>query len=239
MPETNPDDANVDACIETRLARHRRGSILLVVILLLLQVGCSAARRTPYFVVLGTGQDAGVPQAGAFDHPGWTNPGLRRAATCLALVDPRTGRQWLFEATPDFRMQHRLLHDITGASRLDGIFLTHAHIGHYTGLMFLGHESMGAKGVPVYAMPRMRSFLETNGPWSQLVRYDNIDLRPVEDGVTLDGPDVMRVEPLVVPHRQEFSEVVGYRIEVEGLRLLFLPDIDSWAEWDDAGTRIE
>ena len=30
---------------------------------------------------------------------------------------------------------------------LMGIFLTHAHIGHYTGLMHLGREAMGAKEV--------------------------------------------------------------------------------------------
>lgn len=46
--------------------------------------------------------------------------------------------------------------------------------GHYTGLMHLGHEAMGASAVPVYAMPRMNDYLKTNGPWSQLVNYRNI-----------------------------------------------------------------
>eukprot|EP00957_Ditylum_brightwellii_P156501 11911053-Ditylum_brightwellii.AAC.1 len=63
----------------------------------------------------------------------------------------------------------------------DGIFLTHAHIGHYTGLMYLGREALGAVDVPVYAMPRMRSFLKNNGPWSQLVSLGNINIQNLEE----------------------------------------------------------
>ena len=51
--------------------------------------------------------------------------------------------------------------------------------------------------------------------------------------------DGLAVTPLVVPHRQEFSEVVGYRIDGPDRSALFIPDIDSWHEWDDAGTRLE
>jgi pyrroloquinoline quinone biosynthesis protein B len=47
------------------------------------------------------------------------------------------------------------------------------------------------------------------------------------------------VTPLLVPHRQEFSEVVGFRIQAPGRKVLFIPDIDSWSLWDQAGTRIE
>ena len=56
----------------------------------------------------------------------------------------------------------------------DGIFLTHAHIGHYIGLMYLGKEAMNADQVPVYAMTRMKGFLIQNGPWSQLLKINNI-----------------------------------------------------------------
>ena len=41
-----------------------------------------------------------------------------------------------------------------------GIFLTHAHIGHYSGLIHLGKEALGAKGISVYAMPKMSFFLK-------------------------------------------------------------------------------
>ena len=196
----------------------------------------------PYLVVLGIGQDGGVPQAGVKEHPGWKDPEFHHFAASLALVDPVPGRRWMFEATPDFREQLHLLDDTApaaGVPALDGIFLTHAHIGHYTGLMFLGHESMGAQGVPVYAMPRMGDVLKSGAPWSQLVGYGNIELRTLSDGAAVTLGEQLRVTPFLVPHRQEYAEVVGYRIDGPNRSALFIPDIDSWEEWDDLGTRIE
>lgn len=203
----------------------------------------SANTETPYLLVLGIGQDGGVPQAGSADHPGWTDPAKRRNVVCLALIDPASNQRWMFEATPDFREQLHLLNVAAPTQRpspgLDGIFLTHAHMGHYTGLMFLGHESMGAQDVPVYAMPRFRAYLSANGPWSQLVRYNNITLQPLEANQPVALNNRLRVTALPVPHRQEFSEVVGFRIEGPNGAALFIPDIDSWEDWDAAGVRIE
>lgn len=201
-----------------------------------------APADNPYVVVLGIAQDGGVPQAGTREHPGWNDPAARRLVVSLAVVDPRTSERWLFEATPDFRTQlHRLdaLAPVEAKPGLSGIFLTHAHMGHYTGLMYLGHESMGARGVPVYAMPRMRDYLRKNGPWDQLVRYENVELRELEDGVRVVLNERLSVVPFRVPHRQEYSEVVGFRIQGPRRTVLFLPDIDSWEELDAAGTRIE
>jgi pyrroloquinoline quinone biosynthesis protein B len=178
-------------------------------------------------------------------------------ATCLGLVDPLTNQRWLFEATPDLRQQYFLL---DGASRLpaatpaaslnhqqsqnqhqqiDGIFLTHAHIGHYSGLMFLGHESMGARGIVVHAMPRFVQFLQNNGPWSQLVRFGNIELRQIDASMPVVLNEHLQVRALPVPHRQEYSEVVGYRIDGPQRSVLFVPDIDSWHELDSLGVAIE
>jgi len=196
----------------------------------------------PYLVVLGIAQDGGVPQAGYDDDPAWADPDLRRLVVSLGLVDPVGGRRWMFEATPDFREQlHRLnrLEPKRSVPVPDGIFLTHAHIGHYVGLMFLGHESLGASGVPVQAMPRMTEFLRSNGPWSQLVAYGNIELRPLRADSTVDLGSGLEVTPFLVPHRQEFAEVVGFRIDGPERSALFVPDIDSWEELDEAGIRIE
>ncbi len=205
-------------------------------------VACARAQPSdPYLVVLGVAQDGGSPQAGSRDHLGWTDPGHRSLVVSLAVVDPESRQRWLFEATPDFREQlHRLdvVFPVEDPPGLAGIFVTHAHIGHYTGLMFLGHESMGASGVAVYAMPRMARFLRENGPWDQLVRYDNISLQALEDGVTVQLNDRLAVTPFVVPHRQEYAEVAGFRIEGPNATVLFIPDIDSWEEWDVSGTRI-
>ncbi|NHZ73500.1 MAG: pyrroloquinoline quinone biosynthesis protein PqqB [Nitrospirae bacterium] len=198
--------------------------------------------EAPYLVVLGIAQDGGTPQAGTKEHPGWMDPAFRRLATSLAVVDPVSHQRWIFDATPDFREQLHKLDEIApaeGKPGLAGILLTHAHMGHYPGLMHLGHEAMGADSVPVYAMPRMREYLRDNGPWSQLVRYENIELKPLEDGVAVQLNERLSVTPFLVPHRQEYSEVVGFRIEGPNRSVLFIPDIDSWEEWDEMGSRIE
>lgn len=192
-----------------------------------------------YIQVLGIAQDGGAPQAGNWKAPGWADPTKRRLATSLALIHPAIGERYLFDATPDFPQQLQRLGSGRFNPGIGGIFLTHAHIGHYTGLMFLGKEVMGTKDVPVYAMPRMAEFLRNNGPWSQLVKLSNISLRPLAHGqAVMLGPD-LKVTPLLVPHRQEFSEVVGFRIEGPSAKVLFIPDIDSWSDWDAVGTRIE
>lgn len=193
----------------------------------------------PFVIVLGASQDAGTPQAGSFDHPGWEDPSRQRMASCIGVVDPRTNTSWLFDATPDFRRQLYELDRASSGAPLSGIFLTHAHIGHYTGLMFVGHESMGAHDLPVYAMPRMKSFLETNGPWDQLVRFENIAIQSLTADVPVSIADGLTVTPFLVPHRQEYSEVVGYRIDGPNRSILFIPDIDSWDDWDAWGVRIE
>ncbi len=200
------------------------------------------AQEAPYLVVLGVAQDGGVPQAGTKAHPGWDDAARRRHVVSLALVDPATSQRWLFEATPDLREQLHQLDAVAPVAEtpgLDGVFLTHAHVGHYTGLMYLGHESMGARGVPVYALPRMRAYLSGNGPWDQLVRYGNVALAPLEAGVPVRLNDRLRVTPFLVPHRQEYSEVAGFRIDGPTRAVLFIPDIDSWTQWDAEGTRIE
>jgi pyrroloquinoline quinone biosynthesis protein B len=194
------------------------------------------ARAEVSLHVLGIGQDTGYPQAGCFaPHcmDGWRGDRPRRPAVSLAVVDDEARRRYLFEATPDFPAQFYQLETLAPADRFElaGIFLTHAHMGHYTGLMYLGHEAIGASGVPVYAMPRMRGFLETNGPWSQLVAFGNIELRDLEDGRAVDL-GALRVTPLRVPHRDEYSETVGFVIAGPEKRALFIPDIDKWEQWD-------
>lgn len=201
----------------------------------------TADAAPPYVMVLGVAQDGGVPQAGTH-HPGWRDPERRRLVVSLGLVDPASGERWLFEATPDFPEQLQLLDEaapVESGYGIDGIFLTHAHIGHYTGLMHLGHEVMGTEGVPVHAMPRMAEYLRTSGPWSQLVGYHNIELRELADGEPVRLNDRIKVTPFLVPHRQEYSEVVGYRVDGPEKSVLFIPDIDSWKDFDAAGTRIE
>jgi pyrroloquinoline quinone biosynthesis protein B len=183
-------------------------------------------------VVLGIAQDAGIPHLNCQQALCTSiRVGQRRAekVSSLGLVDRVSGRAYLFDATPDFNAQ---VHALTGGRPPDGIFLTHAHIGHYTGLMYLGRESIGARAVPVYATARMLEFLSTNGPWSQLTTLGNIERRPLEHDRALELPGGIRITAFPVPHRDEFSDTVGYRIEGPRQSALFIPDIDRWEKWD-------
>jgi pyrroloquinoline quinone biosynthesis protein B len=157
---------------------------------------------------------------------------LRRGATSLGLIDPLTNRKYLFEATPDLPSQLFALEQQAPSERYSfgGVFLTHAHIGHYAGLMFFGHEAMGADKIAVYGMPRMQSFLKNNGPWSQLVDYQNIVLKHLQSQLAVKL-DTLSVTPFLVPHRDEFSETVGYRIDGPNKSAIFIPDIDKWSKW--------
>ncbi|GJL96718.1 MAG: hypothetical protein DHS20C06_05350 [Hyphobacterium sp.] len=42
-----------------------------------------------------------------------------------------------------------------------------------------------------------------------------------------------------MPHRREFAGTIGFRIQGSELSVAFIPDIDSWEEWAEQGTRIE
>jgi pyrroloquinoline quinone biosynthesis protein B len=183
-------------------------------------------------VVLGIAQDGGIPQLGCqrpICQEIWAGKRKPEKVSSLGLVNRRTGAAYVFDATPDFPAQMQRL---TGGRNPDGVFLTHAHMGHYTGLMFLGRESVNAKAVPVYATERMGGFLSNNGPWSQLVSIPNIALRTLayDQAVALDGG--VRVTAFRVPHRDEYSDTVGFRIDGPSRSALFIPDIDRWEKWD-------
>ncbi len=189
-------------------------------------------------IILGTIQDAGSPHIACEKEcctELFTNPQHDRKVVSLGLVDHVNNKTYIFEATPDFSSQVKMLNDFSangGNAIPNGIFLTHAHIGHYTGLMYLGKEAMNADQATVYAMPRMKTFLEQNGPWSQLVNNNNIDLHELNNKVELILSENLSLTPIQVPHRDEYSETVGFLIKGRSKKVLFIPDIDKWLKWD-------
>ena len=193
----------------------------------------TSPKQDPFVVVLGTLQDGGSPHMGCQkDCCKVIDP--NKKVVSLGLIDPVSKKKFLFEATPDFVAQTKTLNSLLPSSSEktpDGIFITHAHMGHYAGLMFLGREAMNSKSVPVYAMPKMKNFLENNGPWSQLVTLNNIGIKPLSEGKWENIGPSLRVKQIVVPHRDEFSETVGFIIEGPQKKLLFIPDIDKWEKW--------
>ncbi len=189
-------------------------------------------------IVLGTVQDAGSPHIACKRECCrnlFLEPEKDRMVVSLGLIDHTHNKKFLIDASPDLPVQMKILNSYASFSEIetpDGILLTHAHIGHYSGLMYLGREGMNSDSIPVHAMPRMKTFLEENGPWEQLVANNNILLTELSDGKTIELTPHLTATPFVVPHRDEYSETVGYVIKGPNRTVLFIPDIDKWQKWD-------
>ena len=196
-------------------------------------MGYLNSKNLPYVVVLGIAQDGGLPHAGCLKSccKNLWGTGNNEKVASIGIVDPKTGQSWLIDATPDFASQLHILENIH-KTKLSGIFLTHAHIGHYSGLLQLGREVMGAEDMPVYAMPRMKSFLYENSPWNQLLSLENIKIIDLKSSKEIKLSTQLYIEPFLVPHRDEFSETVGYRVVSNKKSLVYIPDIDKWSKWD-------
>jgi pyrroloquinoline quinone biosynthesis protein B len=194
--------------------------------------------KSPFVLVLGTLQDGGSPHAGCTRkccRDLYQNPDPQRKIISLGLVDPASNKTWLFEASPDLPTQLFELNTAAGRDTVhapDGIFVSHAHIGHYGGLIYLGREAMNTKETIVYVMPRFRKFLESNGPWDQLLTLKNIVLESLENEHPVNLSSPITVKPLLVPHRDEYSETVGFLIQGPSKKILFIPDIDKWSKWN-------
>jgi pyrroloquinoline quinone biosynthesis protein B len=192
------------------------------------------SQKSPFIVILGTAQDGGYPQAGCDKiccKGVWNNPALRRLVTSIAIIDPGTKERWLFDITPDFKEQLNILKELSPTppkNILSGTFITHGHIGHYTGLVDLSYEVMNVKNLDVFVMPMMLKFLEANAPWNQLVKQNNIKLNSLKNKISINLNDRIRITPFLVPHRGELTETVGYSITGPNKASVFIPDIDKW-----------
>ncbi len=179
-------------------------------------------------LVLGTAQDAGYPQAGCEKS---CCDSVEDAETVASVAIALENKFWIIDATPDLTEQLAMAQRLYPDSKFAGIFLTHAHIGHYTGLMYFGREAMNADSLPVYCMPRMADFLRKNGPWSQLVKLGNIRIIELKEGESTALSAKVSIISFEVPHRDEFSETVGYIVASQKKKALYLPDIDKWSRW--------
>ena len=192
--------------------------------------------QTEYIYILGNVQDAGLPHIGC-QHKFCKEKFSEFEeyfTTSIAVVDPAEKKYILFEASPDIPYQLNYLEkEIFNEFLLpESIFITHAHIGHYTGLMYFGREALGAKNLIIKVLPKMSNFLKTNGPWSQLVDINNIKIQKLSFGSKTNELRNITVTPIQVPHRDEYSETAGFIIEGRNKKALFIPDIDKWEKWD-------
>ena len=185
-------------------------------------------------LTLGTAQDGGYPHTGCREKcckEAWNNQKLKRLVSSLAI---HSGDDcWLIDITPDFRLQLKMIESkLNGISHISGIFISHAHFGHYMGLMELGLEVLNTHDIPVYVMPKMKVFLEKNAPFTQLIALNNIKLQAIEENLTLHLNNNLNVSIFNVPHRNEFSETIGFKIQSPDKSLIYISDIDSWDQWD-------
>ena len=115
---------------------------------------------------------------------------------------------------------------------LKGVFLTHAHIGHYTGLMYFGREALNSKLIIYTILFVGSSDVYKRQPWSQLISLQNISITEINNNSKLSIDPNVIIQPIEVPHRAEFSETVGYKIYGPNKKVLFIPDIDKWYLWE-------
>ena len=205
--------------------------IAVILFVFFLPLVLSSQSKSTYSIkILGVVQDGGFPHLGN-NKTCCENIQQKKFVTSIILINNENNESYLFDASPDINEQLNFMGDRINKD-LKGIFLTHAHIGHYTGLMFFGREALNSNLINVFAMPRMKKFLETNGPWSQLVKLNNINLIQIHSESVFSLSDQIRITPFEVPHRGEFSETVGYKIHGPNKTVLFIPDIDKWYLWE-------
>jgi len=216
---------------------HKLIKIIYGIVILIFSISFlfSQNNDSPFIYVLGNVQDAGLPHIGCDEKIciNAFNKKKQYYVSSLALVDPKNNEYSLFDVTPNISEQLRIIeNDLFNEFTLPkDIFITHAHIGHYAGLMYFGREGLGSQGIKVNVLPRMFDFISTNAPWSQLVNLMNIALTKVnfEDNIVINP--TLSVIPIQVPHRDEFSETSAFLIVGPNKTALFLPDIDKWSKW--------
>lgn len=214
--------------------------VISFIVIVLLVISCHVKKKSNpslFIQILGVAQDAGYPQLGCTKEcckAVYDGKETKKHVVSLALVNNADSTFHLFEATPDIAEQLTALQSHLSKKRFtpSSVFLTHAHIGHYTGLMYFGREAMSSSFIPVYTLPRMDSFLRRYGPWSQLTALNNIELRKLKADSAVSLSSNIKVTVLQVPHRDEFSETAGFIIETKNKKLLFIPDIDKWNKWE-------
>lgn len=180
--------------------------------------------------LLGVAQDGGFPQPGC-RCSNCRNLGIFRSpAACLAIVDESNQRYWIIDTPPQFG---EAIQPLAGLE-LAGIFLTHGHVGHYTGLMFLGKEAMATRELPVWCSRQMRRLLESNEPWASLIQLGHISINEIETHKPEEIAPGLQITPSCVPHRGEFTDTLAFCVKGPKQSLLYCPDIDVWPHGEPA-----
>ncbi|UJR15133.1 hypothetical protein I4U23_002098 [Adineta vaga] len=190
--------------------------------------------NTTEILLLGIAQDGGMPQIRCqCKNCSSVHQGIlpQQYTVSLAIINQTTNQVWLIDCSPDFRNQYTMLQKHFGLDKsftLEGIFLTHLHMGHYTGLFQFGRETMDWKGLKIYGTESVCQFFQTNQPWSTYIQIGNFVLNPLVPQTEIQLSSDLFLKSQLIPHRAEFSDAVGYFIRGSLRTFFFCPDVDSW-----------
>ncbi|MCA8914741.1 MAG: MBL fold metallo-hydrolase [Planctomycetes bacterium] len=197
--------------------------------------------------IIGSGQDGGLPQVGSRMKPDMAarvDPLAVRLGPSICVLDDE-GRCFLVDVSPDIKEQENRLLSLPGYAKramrnpFDGVLLTHAHMGHYAGLVHFGREAASCERLAVWCTEKMAGFLSANAPWDQLVSLGNIELKVCDGRTGITAPlepwPGLSVRPIAVPHRGEYTDTIGISINE---KLLYVPDIDNWDAWPAARDEV-
>jgi len=85
-----------------------------------------------------------------------------------------------------------------------------------------GREGWNCDKLPLYLTRRFHDFLASNEPFSELFQSGNLVAHILAEKVeTVHG-----IKPVVVPHRDEYSDTVGLLIDLNGRKFFYLPCVD-------------
>ncbi len=196
-----------------------------------------------FAIVLGIMQDDGLPHIGCQCRRCMAaNKRIDKAdfVACLGIVDARqpASKVWIIDATPDIKYQLNLLADYLGRQPVrpdrfrqpDGIFLTHAHMGHTAGLFQLGPEGMNVSQLTVYGTSAMVRMLQREQIWRPMV--ENLNLETIHPGETVTLAPELTITGYSVSHRDEVGAgTLAYVCGGPSRSILYLPDIDNWSSF--------
>lgn len=193
--------------------------------------------------LLGPAQDAGVPHLACKCkncEAARLGPLGPQYAVSLALIDKEESKWWLLDCSPDIKYQYEIARSLAPDCKLQGVILTHLHMGHYTGLFHFGKEGINVQGLEVFATEETCKFFRTNQPWVQFLKKGNFVLREIEPDKPVQLSARITVTATDVPHRDEYSDTVAYTVQGPSKTLFYCPDIDSWDAWvTDIRTVVE
>ncbi len=175
--------------------------------------------------ILGTIQDAGIPHINCQCNNCTSAIIKSKLVASIAIISGK--ETFIIDCTPDFPYQ--VINLGKNTSEINGIFITHLHIGHYLGLVYLGREAASTNKMKILATAENLQFIESNKPFSHLIDREEIKCQEIKFDNPLQLNSQLSITPFEVPHRNEDGNTSGYHIE-GSKSLIYIPDMDDYSD---------